>query len=61
MVNARKYARTQLVGSTSVWVGDLHILCPGIHPNPSESDPLSNPSESGIHICRAKMPIQTVK
>jgi len=36
---------------------------PGGRPGlkPSESDPLPNPSESGIHFCRFKMPIQTVK
>jgi len=29
--------------------------------NPSESEPLPNPSESGIHFCRVKMPIQIVQ
>ena len=43
------------------WVGDFHIWGPGIRPNPSESDTLPNPSESGIHFCRVKMPIQTVE
>ena len=43
------------------WVGDFHVWGLGIRPNPSKSDPRPNPSESGIHFCRAEMPIQTVK
>ena len=39
------------------WWGPLLGWGPGIRPNPSESDPLPNPSESGIYFCRVKMPI----
>ena len=47
------------IGSICTWVGDFHIWGPGIRPNPSESDSLPNPSESGTHFCRVKMPTQT--
>ena len=42
-------------------VGEFHIWGPQIRPNPSESDSLPNPSESGTRFCRVKMPIQNVK
>jgi hypothetical protein len=43
------------------WVGDFHIWGPGIRPNPSESDSLSIPSESGTHIFRVILLIQNVR
>ena len=44
------------------WVGGFGFRGPGIHPNPPpESDPRPNPSESRIHFCQVKMPIQTVQ
>jgi hypothetical protein len=43
----------------TAWVGGIHIWGPGIRPNPSEFDPLPNPSETGIHLDRVEMPIQT--
>ena len=67
-VNAHTDARTWSVDSTSVeclfsitWVGGFGFRGPGIHSNPPESDPRPNPSESGIHFCRVKMPVQTAK
>ena len=52
---------TQREQPSTCWVGDFHIWGPGIRPNPSESDSLPNPSESGTHFCRDEMPIQTVQ
>ena len=43
-------------GRVAGWVGDFHIWGPGIRPNPSESDSLPNPSESGTHFSRVKCP-----
>jgi hypothetical protein len=52
---------TSTTGRASNWVGGFQFRGPGIHLYPPESDPLPNPSESGIHFDRVKMPIHTAK
>jgi len=46
-----------------MWIGlaDSNSVVQESAPNPPESDPRPNPSESGIHVCRIRTPIQTVK
>jgi hypothetical protein len=50
VVHGRRELLLRGAGSEKCWVGDLHIWGPGIRPNPPESDPLPNPSESRTAI-----------
>jgi hypothetical protein len=52
---------TQAPSRDKCWVGGFQFRGPGIRLNPPESDPRPNPCESGIHFCRVKWPMQTIK